>query len=165
MSLSTVPHDLFRDFCATVVPKVGAKQVRTPRVQLSGFVSDGGNSEAKVLEYAIDGEIVGRMVKACGECECWLRKDMAVETLSARADHAAENERILNEMAAYTHASQQHSRDQRADEYVLSSSLIHAAARRNAKLGRLFDMNSRGDKTRGNLVAALGRALKAEGAK
>jgi hypothetical protein len=162
MSLTPVPHDLFRDCCALVVAKAGAKQVRTPRVQLSGFVSDGGQSEAKVLEYAIDGEIVARMVKACGETECWLRKDMAVETLSARADQAAEKERILKEMAAYTHASQQHSRDQAAESYVLSTGLIHAAVRRNARLGRLYNLDSRGDKVRGNLSAALRRAQKAE---
>jgi hypothetical protein len=161
MSLTPVPHDLFRDCCALVVAKAGAKQVRTPRVQLSGFVSDGGQSEAKVLEYAIDGEIVARMVRACGETECWLRKDMAVETLSARADQAAEKERILNEVRAYAHASRQHSRDQVAESYVLSTGLLHAAVRRNARIGRLYDLDSRGDKTRGNLSAALRRAAKA----
>jgi hypothetical protein len=163
MSLITVPHDLFRDCCALVVAKAGAKQVRTPRTQLSGFVSDGGQSEAKVLEYAIDGEIVARMVRACGETECWLRKDMAVETLSARADQAAEKERILNEVRAYAHASQQHARDQRAESYVLSRACVNAAARHQSKIGRLWDMNSRGDRVRANLASALDRAVKAEG--
>jgi hypothetical protein len=165
MSLSHSPHELFVDFIRFVAAKAGAKQVRTPRVQLSGFVSDGGPSETKVLEYAIDGEIVARLVRACGETECWLRRDMAAETLSARADQAAERERILKELTAYAHASQQHNRDQVAESYVLSSGLIHAAVRRNARLGRLYDLDAKGDKTRGNLVAALDRALKAEGAK
>lgn len=161
------PRDVFRDALAySVVARAGARKVNRPEVQMSALARDGGYSNAQVLEYALpSGETVARMVKACGEVECWLRSDLATDTLIARADAEAEIERVKREMADYTRASQQHAREQRADEYVLSSGLIHAAVRRNARLGRLYDMDSRGDKVRGNLVAALDRAVKAEGAK
>lgn len=159
-SLSNTPDDIFRDFIRFVAAKVGAKSVRTPRVQLSGTVSDGG--PAKILEYAVDGEIVARLVRACGQVQCWLRADMAAATLAARVEDVAETERMKKRVLAYAGAGQ-HARDQRAEEYVLSSALILAAARRQSTLGRLYDMNARGDKVRGNLVAALDRAVKAEG--
>jgi hypothetical protein len=82
--------------------------------------------------------------------------------LIARSGEVAERERVIREVADYAHASRQHSRDQMAETYVLSSSLIHAAARRQARIGRLYDMDSRGDRVRGNLAAALDRAAKAE---
>lgn len=104
------------------------------------------------------------MVKACGHVECWLRSDLATETLIVRADKVAEIERVKKEVAAYANATRRQG-EQRAETYVLSSALIHAAARRQSTLGRLYDQNARGDRVRGNLVAALDRALKAEGAK
>jgi hypothetical protein len=165
ISLSPTTPDLIRDFIRFVAPSVGAKSVHTPRVQLSGAVRDGAGP-AKIIEYAVDGEIVARLVRACGSVECWLRADMATATLVARVEDVAETERMkARVLDDYHHASPQHARDQRAEEYVLSSSLIHAAARRQSTLGRLYDMNARGDKVRGNLVAALDRAVKAEGAK
>jgi hypothetical protein len=156
---------VFRDALAySVVAKAGAKKVPRPAPRVSGNTVDGGSSLAEVLEYALPGgEIVARLVKACGEIEAWLRKDLATDTLIARSDAFAEIERIKAEMVDYCRASQQHNRDQMAETYVLSSALIHAAARRQAKLGRLYDMNSRGDRVRGNLAAALDRAIKAEG--
>jgi hypothetical protein len=162
-SLSHCPRDVFRDSLAySVVAKAGGKRVNRPRTQLSGQLRD-GEGVARVLEYEADGVVVARLVEACGHVETWLRSDLATETLVRRADAFAERERIIKELTNYLRASPQHARDQRADEYVLSSSLIHAAARRNAKLGRLYDLDSRGDKIRGNLVAALDRAVKAEG--
>jgi hypothetical protein len=89
---------------------------------------------------------------------------MAAATLAARVEDAAETERMKARVLAYVGAGQR-SRYQRAEEYVLSSSLIHAAARRQSTLGRLYDQNARGDRVRGNLVAALDRAIKAEGTK
>jgi hypothetical protein len=163
ISLSHTPDDIFRDFVRFVAAPVGAKSVRTPRVQLSGIVSEGG-APAKILEYAVDGEIVARLVRACGEVQCWLRADMATATLAARVEDVAETERMKQRVLAYVGAAE-HSRDQRAETYVLSKALIHAAVRRQSTLGRLYDMNAKGDKTRGNLVAALDRAVKAEGAK
>lgn len=161
ISLSHTPDDIFRDFVRFVAAPVGAKSVRTPRVQLSGIVSEGG-APAKILEYAVDGEIVARLVRACGEVQCWLRADMATATLAARVEDVAETERMKQRVLAYVGAGQ-HARDQRAEEYVLSSALILAAARRQSTLGRLYDMNARGARVRGNLVAALDRAVKAEG--
>lgn len=158
-SLSHAPDDMFRDFVRFVAAKVGAKSVSRPRIQLSGTVRDG--APAKILEYAVDGEIVARLVRACGQTVCWLRRDMAVATLAARIEDAAETERMKQRVLAYVGA-EAHSREQRAESYVLSSALVHAAARRQSKLGRLHDQNSRGDRVRGNLVAALDRALKAE---
>lgn len=141
-----------------------------PRQKIAGFVP---HQMTRVVEHVSepacikewktpDGEVIARKVEACGGVECWLRADLALQVLVDRAEEAAERERVLREMAAYINASRQHSRDQMAETYVLSSALIHAAVRRNAKLGRLYDMNSRGDKTRGNLAAALDRAAKAE---
>lgn len=162
------PRDVFRDALAySVVAKAGGKKVPQPRhPTMSGYDRDGNHSRAEVLEYALpSGETIARMVKACDSVECWLRSDLATETLIARADAEAQKYRILKEMEAYAQASQQHSRDQRAQSYVLSSACVHAAARHNAKIGRLYDSNSRGDRVRGNLAAALDRAVKAEGAK
>jgi hypothetical protein len=161
ISLGHAPDDVFRDFVRFVAASVGAKSVRSPRIQLSGAVREAG-APAKILEYAVDGEIVARLVRACGAVQCWLRADMAAATLAARVEDVAETERMKARVLAYVGAGQ-HSRDQRAETYVLSSALIHAAARRQSTLGRLYDMNSRGDRVRGNLVAALDRAVKAEG--
>lgn len=162
ISLSHAPDDVFRDFVRFVAAKVGAKSVTTPRVQLSGTVRDAG-APAKILEYAVDGVIVARLVRACGSVECWLRADMAAATLAAKVEDVAETERMKQRVLDdYHRASPQHARDQRAEEYVLSTGLLHAAARRQSTLGRLYDMNSRGDRVRGNLVAALDRAAKAE---
>lgn len=163
ISLSPTTPDLIRDFVRFVAAPVGAKSVRTPRVQLSGTVREGAGP-AKIIEYAVDGEIVARLVRACNSVECWLRADMATATLVARVEDVAETERMKKRVLAYVGAGQR-SRDQRAEEYVLSTGLLHAAARRQSTLGRLYDMNAKGDKTRGNLVAALDRAVKAEGAK
>jgi hypothetical protein len=107
------------------------------------------------------GEVVARKVTALGSVETWLRADLCTEVLIARSDAVAERERIIREVENYAHATRQHSRDQMAETYVLSSSLLHAAARRNATLGRLYDMDAHGDKVRGNLAAALRRASKA----
>lgn len=161
ISLSHTPDDIFRDFIRFVAPSVGAKSVRSPRIQLSGIVSDGAGP-AKILEYAVDGEIVARLVRACGEVQCWLRADMATATLAARVEDVAETERMKARVLAYVGAGQR-ARDQRAEEYVLSMGLLQAAVRRQSTLGRLYDMNARGDRVRGNLVAALDRAVKAEG--
>lgn len=162
----TVPRDVFRDALAhSVVANAGAKKVARAHPQIAGNSVDGGHASARVLEYALPGgEVVARLVEACGEVETWLRRDLATSTLVARADAFAEKERILREMAAYINATRR-SGEQRAETYVLSSALIHAAARRQSTLGRLHDMNSRGDAVRGNLVAALDRAVKAEGSK
>lgn len=161
-----VPRDVFREGLAySVVADAGAKKVARPRTPLSGNSVDGGSTHARVLEYALPGgEVVARLVEACGEIECWLRSDLATETLVRRADAFAEKERIIKEMASYINATRR-SGEQRAETYVLSSALIHAAARHQSRLGRLHDMNSRGDKTRANLAGALDRAIKAEGAK
>lgn len=162
-TLSACPHDVFKDCIAHGVMSRYGKKVSRPREQLS---ADRGGSNAYILEYEdAEGRTIGRLVKACGHTECWLRSDLATETLIARADAEAEIERVRREMAAYCHASQQHARDQRADEYVLSSALIHASARHQSRIGRLWDRNARGDAVRGNLAAALGRAVKAEAGK
>lgn len=156
----TVDNPLLRDCIAYgIASKHGAKKHKPYEPPLDGFCREGARPE--ILEFAIDGEVVLRKVKACGMIECWLRQDLALETLVAQVEAAAEKERIIKEVSDYARATRQHSRDQQAETYVLSSALLHAAVRRNAKLGRLFDMDSRGDKTRGNLAAALERAAKA----
>lgn len=158
-----VDPELHREaFAYGVIARAGGKKVRQPAPAMSGYSRDGGHTAAEVLEFALpDGEVISRKVQACGEVECWLRQDLALETLVKRIDAAAEIERIKKEVAAYAHATRQHSRDQMADSYVLSSSLLHAAVRRQAKLGGLYDMDKRGDRIRGNLAAALKRAAKA----
>jgi hypothetical protein len=105
--------------------------------------------------------VISRKVTALGEVACWLRADLADAAEAALEREAAEHRRVIAVVGGYAHATQQHNRDQMAETYVLSSALLHAAARRNATLGRLYDMNSRGDRVRGNLVAALERAKKA----
>lgn len=121
---------------------------------------------ATVKEFATaDGEVISRKVCALGEVACWLRSDLADAAEAALEHEAAEHRRVIAEVADYARATRQHSRDQSAQTYVLNSSLLHAAARHQARIGRLYDMNSRGDRVRGNLVAALDRAKKAEGAK
>ena len=158
------PRDVFRDAIAhSVISKAGGKQVARKPAALSGNSRDGGHSNATVLEYATpDGEVIARKVEASGRVECWLRVDLCTDTLIARADAEAEILRLKKEVVAYANATRRQG-GQRAETYVLSSALIHAAARRNATLGRLWDQNSRGDAVRGNLAAALGRAVKAEG--
>jgi hypothetical protein len=158
------PRDVFRDSLAySVVAKAGAAKVVRPRTQMSGNSVDGGNKLARVLEYALPGgEVVARLVEACGCVETWLRRDLATETLVARADAFAEKERIIKQVTDYARATRQKSRDQMAETYVLSSALIHAAVRHQSRIGRLHDMNSRGDRVRDNLAAALERAAKAE---
>lgn len=161
-SLSTCPHEVFKDCIAHGVMSRFGRKVTRPREQLS---CDRGHSNAYILEYAdAEGRTIGRMVKACGHVECWLRSDIATDTLIARADAVAADEAMRKRVLEAVGAGQR-VRDQRAETYVLSSALVHAAARRQATLGRLYDMNSRGDRVRGNLVAALDRAVKAEGAK
>lgn len=155
------PRDVLRDFAALVAPTFGAKVARRTGTQLSGNSRDGGHSNAEVIEWVgPTGEVVARKVTALGQVECWLRADLATETLVARSDQVAERERVIAEVKRYAEATRG-AQGQRAESYVLSSALIHAAARRNATLGRLYDRNARGDAVRGNLVAALDRAVKA----
>ena len=162
-TLSSCPHDVFKDCIAHGVMARHGKKVTRPRQHLTG---DRAPSNAYLLEYEdAAGRTIGRLVRACGHVECWLRSDLATETLIARADAVAEVERIKREMADYCRATRQHSRDQMAETYVLSSALIHASARHQARIGRLWDSNARGDAVRGNLAAALDRAVKAEAGK
>lgn len=157
----TVPRDVFRDALAySIVSGAGGKKVRQPpRPQMSGMAVDGGDSRAEVLEYAKeDGSVIARLVKACGVVEAWLDATLATDVLVARSDAEAEKERIIKEVTAYAHASRQHSRDQAAESFVLSSALLHAAVRHQSRIGRLHDHNSRGDRVRGQLSAALKRA-------
>ena len=159
------PRDVLRDFAGIVAPKIGAKVTRRQQVHLSGYSRDGGHSNAQVVEWVMPGgEVVARKVSALGQIEAWLRADLATDTLIARSDAEAEKERIIAEVKRYAEATRRQG-EQRAETYVLSSALIHAAARRQARLGRLYDMNSRGDAVRGNLAAALDRAVKAEAGK
>lgn len=161
----TVPRDVFRDALAySVVSKAGGRKVPQPvRPTMSGYDRDGNHSAARVLEYALPGgEIVARLVEACGAVETWLRPDLATDVLVARADAEAEKERIIREVAAYANATRRRG-EQRAESYILSSALIHAAVRHNSRIGRLHDHNSRGDRVRANLAHALDRAVKAEG--
>ncbi len=159
------PRDVLRDFAGMVAPRIGVKVLKRKPVDLSANGTAGGISHAEIFEWVNPaGEVVGRKVSALGEVETWLRADLCTEVLIARADEAAERERVIAEVKQFAEASRRRG-EQRAETYVLSSALIHAAARRNATLGRLYDMNSRGDRVRGNLVAALDRALKAEEAK
>lgn len=158
------PRDVFRDAIAHgVISAAGATKVNRPVPQMSGMSRDGGHSHARILEYATpSGETVARLVEACGQVETWLRADLCTDTLVARADAEAEIERVKREMVAHLKAQ---ARDRQPESYVLSSALIHAAARHQSRIGRLHDMNSRGDRVRANLAHALDRAVKAEGAK
>lgn len=155
------PRDVFRDALAySIVSGAGGKKVRQPRrPQLSGFQVDGGDAKAEVLEYAKeDGTVIARLVKACGVVEAWLEASLATDVLIARSDAEAEKERIIREVAAYAEKTRRQGGEQ---TYVLSSACLHAAVRHNARIGRLYDHNSRGDRVRGNLSAALKRASKA----
>lgn len=157
------PRDVLRDFAGMVAPSFGAKVVRRAGTQLSGNSRDGGHSSAEVFEWVgPSGEVVARKVSALGQVETWLRADLCTEVLIARSDEVAERERIIREVAAYAQATRG-AQGQREQSYILSTGLLHAAVRRNARLGRLYDMDSRGDKVRGNLAHALDRAVKAEG--
>lgn len=159
-----VDPDLHREaFAYGCISGAGGRKVRQPpREKLSGQAVDGGARHAEVLEFAdADGVVLSRKVQACGAVECWLRRDIALAALRARIEAAAEVERVTREVAAYAAATRQSSRDQIAETYVLSSALLHAAARRQSKLGGLHDMDNRGDRIRGNLAAALERASKA----
>lgn len=158
-------HPLFRAAIAHgKVSAAGGERIRRQHPQLLGNSTDGG-STAEVLEYAAGGEVIARKVVAGGEIACWLRADIA-DAAEAALEHAeAEIERVKAEVVDYARASRQSSRDQMAETYVLSSALLHAAVRRQATLGGLYDMDAHGDKIRGNLAAALDRAHKAESAK
>ena len=148
-------------FAFGLISGAGGKKVQQPpRPALSGYTVDGGNEKAEVLEFAdADGVVISRKVQACGQIACWLRRDIALAALIQRAESAAEIERIKHEVVQYAQATR--SRGQRAETYVLSSALLHAAVRRQSKLGGLRDMDNRGDRIRGNLAAALKRARKA----
>lgn len=159
----SVDPDLHRDAIAYgCISRKGGRKVRQPRrEQLSGMAVDGGERHAEVLEFAdADGVVLSRKVKACGEVECWLRQDIALAALLARVEAAAEVERVTREVLAYAEATRRKP-GPRQETYVLSSPLLHAAARRQSKLGGLHDMDNRGDRIRGNLSAALERASKA----
>lgn len=159
-SLSACPHDVFKDAIAHGVMARFGKKVNRPRAHLA---PDPRPSNAYILEYAdADGMIIGRMVKALGHTECWLRNDIATEALIARSDAVAADEAMKKRVLAAVGAGQR-VREQRQQTYVLSSALLHASARHLSRIGRLHDMDSRGDRVRGNLVAALDRAVKAEG--
>lgn len=165
--MKSVSPETYRLAHATgAVARIGGKRVNRNVPQMSGFSRDGGHTLADVTEFATPGgEVVARKVCALGEVACWVRRDLAEVADAEAARSAAEAQRVIGEVLDYAHASRQHSRDQMAETYVLSSALLHAAARRQAKLGGLYDMNAHGDKVRGNLVAALERAKKAEKAK
>lgn len=155
------PRDVFRDAIAySVVSKAGAVKVKAAaKPQLSGHSRDGGHSAARILEYARPGgPVVARLVEACGHVETWLEASLATDTLIARSDAEAEKERIIREVTNYARATRQNSRDQMAETFVLSSALLHAAVRHQSRIGRLHDHNSRGDRVRGQLSAALKRA-------
>lgn len=163
--MQSCPQDVLWDFAAMVAPKVGAMVTTRKSPHLSGNSVDGGGSRAEIIEWTLPGgEVVARKVTALGQTERWLRADLATDTLIARSDAFAAKESLIKEMADYSRATRRHP-EQRKETYVLSSALIHAASRRQATLGGLYDMDARGDKIRGNLVAALGRAVKAGGAK
>jgi hypothetical protein len=159
--LTSCPRDVFRDAIAySCISKRGGKKVRQgPPPQLSGMTTDGGERHAEVLEYALpDGRVIARLVKACGMVEAWLETSLATDVLIARSDAEAEKERVIKEVIAYANATRSKGGEQ---TYVLSSACLHAAVRHQAKIGRLYDRNSRGDKVRGNLSSALARASKA----
>jgi len=158
-----VPPDVFTDFARLIAPKAGIKVMKRKPAHLSGHSTDGGHKNCEVWEWVnAAGEVVGRKVTVRDQTERWLRADLCTEVLIARSDEVAERERVIGEVKAYAAATRQHSRDQMAETYVLSSALLHASARHQARIGRLYDMNSRGDRVRGNLAAALERAAKAE---
>jgi hypothetical protein len=163
-SLSSCPRDVFRDAIAHgVIAKRGGKKNIPARQHLSGYSRDGGHSNARVLEYVLpDGQVIGRLVEACGQIETWLERSVATDTLIARADAEAEVERIKKEMVKHI---RRRDGEKQPETYVLSSACVHAAARHQSRIGRLWDQNSRGDRTRANLAHALDRAVKAEASK
>ncbi len=147
------------------VHRVGGRVVKRGASPLVGNTVDGGCDRVEVKEFATPGAgIVSRKVTRGADVECWLRRDIADAAEEALAKEEAERVRVIDDVKAYA-AATRGAQGQRAETYVLSSALIHAAARRQSTLGRLYDMNSRGDRVRGNLVAALDRAIKAEGTK
>jgi hypothetical protein len=103
--MMTVDNPLLRDCIAYgIAARHGARKHRSPVPQLSGG-PDRGPRDAEILEFAIDGEVVLRKVKACGLIECWLRADLALETLVARVEAAAEIERVKAVMTDFIHTT------------------------------------------------------------
>ena len=129
-SLSTCPHEVFRDCVAHGVMGRFGKKVSRPRAQLSG---DQGRSNAYVLEYEdAAGVTIGRLVRALGRIECWLRPDIATETLIARADAVAEAERVRKVLVAELNAKDQALADARGE------TIEHFRVQRNYR-GMRFD--------------------------
>lgn len=103
------PRDVFRDAIAHgVIAKAGGAKVKRVASQLSGNSTDGGSAAVDVLEYAVPGgETIARRVAVGDHCECWLRHDLATDTLIARADAVAAVERIKRELTAEMNAGDQ----------------------------------------------------------
>jgi hypothetical protein len=115
---------------------------------------------AEVQEWQIAGEVVARKVTACGRTECWARPDLAeLAEAHLEAEHA-EMERIKAEVVAFAKA---HPRaDISGRPKPLSPQVIQAAIRHSARIGRLYDMDSRGDAERGKFARQL-QQLEEEG--
>jgi hypothetical protein len=116
--LVTCPPEIARQSLALrVIADTGARQVHQPRPKLSGLVENGGSSDAaRILEYALpSGEVVLRIVRACGEIECWIRRDLATETLVRRSNSEADIAKVKAILVAEMNARDQKLADARGE--------------------------------------------------
>ena len=161
--MKTVTQTLFRASCAYgVVAAAGGKPRRPRPVGLEGFEVHGGTTHREVLEFVAGDEVIARKVSALGSVECWLRADLIQPTLDCMAASRADNERIITEVAAYADATRPAPAAERPVP-VLSEGLIHAAMRHSQRIGRFFDMNTRGARERENFTRLLRVARKNDG--
>lgn len=119
---------------------------------IEGFTTTQGRT-AEVQEWEIAGETVGRRVDACGKTMCWLRADIAELADAHLETERQEIERMKAEVIEFAKA---HPRaDISGRPQVLSAELLHAAIRYSSRLGRLHDMDGRGDAERGRFAQQL----------
>lgn len=85
-----------------------------------------------------DGEVVSRQVDVRGQCECWLRADLAAAAEAALQAEAAENQRIA---AAVIASSLAHDTDRAAGHNM---TLTEYRTRRNHALARIDRRRGRG---------------------
>lgn len=117
---------------------------------------------AEIQEWAIATEferaVVARKVMACGRTICWLRRDLADHAEAALAAEHVETERMRGVVTSMVERDRKRRAEaERTPKPLPSPELIHAAMRHSARIGRLHDMNSRGDEERGKFALLLER--------
>jgi hypothetical protein len=147
-----------------IVSHAGGRKVRPIAApDLEGFHTCGGEGGRVVSEFAAGGEVIARRVETSTGQECWLRADLVELAEIALGHEAARTARAISETVAYAEATRRDADPRPADERPLSVGLIHAAMRHSKRIGRFYDMNSRGDAERGKFARQLAAARPDEG--